>query len=147
MPSRLSTVAADLAEQLEHRPSSQLRKVATIAALLAVDRTHLADPRLDAALTAIRDGAAGDRNECSAVSLVVEELDEKAWDIQESVDEGTQPQEAYLEAFRMARAAESIGFALEVNPLQAALEAVYEAQAAVSDLEAIRTAISPALAD
>lgn len=145
MVSRLSTVAADLAEQLEHRPSSQLRKVATTAALLAVDRTSLVDSRLDTALAAIRDGAPGNRDECSAASRVTEELDERAWDIQEKVDEGMLPQEVYLEAFRRARAAASVGFALEVNPLQAALEAVYEAQAAVADLEAVRTAIDPLL--
>jgi hypothetical protein len=80
MPSRLSTVAADLTEQLEHRPSSQLRRVATTAALLAVARTRLVDPRLDAALAAIREGAAGDREECSAVLRATEELDEKALD-------------------------------------------------------------------
>jgi hypothetical protein len=112
-----------------------------------VNRTRLVDLRLDTALAAIRNGAAGGRDECSAVSGVTEELDEKAWDIQEQVDEGALPQEAYLEAFRMARAAASVGFALEVDPLKAALEAVYEAQAAIADLGAIRTAIGPALAD
>lgn len=147
MANRLSTIASDLAEDLERRPSTQLRKVATAAALLAVDRTKLVDPRLDAALAAMREGAAGNGAERSAASSVTEELDETAWDIQEKVDAGTQSQQAYLEAFRRARAAASVYFALDSNPLDAAREAVYEAEAAVGDLEAIRTAISPAMAN
>lgn len=145
MMSRLSTIAADLAEQLNNCSTSQLRKVASSAALFAVDRTNLVDPRLDGALATIRVSAPGDRNECSNALRVTEELDERAWDIREKVDDGTLPKHAYLEAFRKARAAASVGFALELNPLQAALEAVYEAKAAVADLEAVRAAINSAL--
>lgn len=147
MMNRLSSVAADLAEQMNNRSASQLRKVASTAALLAVDRTNLVDPRLEGALAAIRDSAPGNRNECSNALRVAEELDERAWDIREKVDEGTLPKRSYLEAFRKARAAAAVGFALELNPLQAALEAVYEARAAVADLEAVRAAINSVLMD
>lgn len=143
MASRLSSVAADLSAELEHRPSTELKKVAAAAALLAVDRTNLVDPRLNGALAALRRGTPGDPNDSSAVTHVTEELDEVAWDVQERVDEGALPQQAYLEAFRRARASASVSFALDSN----ALEAVYEAQAAVSDLQAIRTAIDTALRD
>jgi len=40
-----------------------------------------------------------------------------------------------------------VGFALEPDALHAALESVYEAQAAVADLEAVRAAVAAALAD
>ena len=145
--SRLPTIAADLAEQLNNCSANQLRKVASAAALLAVDRTNLVDPRLDGALATIRDSARGDRSECSNALRVTEELDERAWDIREKVDDGTLPKHACLEAFRKARAAASVGFALEPNPLQAALEAVHEARAAAADLEAVRAAIDSVLMD
>jgi hypothetical protein len=59
---------------------------------------------------------------------------------------GMLPEQAYLAAFARARAAASVGFALEPDALHAALESVYEAQAAVG-LEAVRVAIAAALAD
>jgi hypothetical protein len=73
--------------------------------------------------------------------LITEELDETAWDVQDKVDEGLIPEQAYLDAFSKARAVAAVGCALETDPLQAALESVYEAQAATCDLVAIRTAI------
>jgi hypothetical protein len=145
--SRLSSLDADLARTLEGQPSGQLRKAASAAALLAVNGTRLADSRLDAALAAVRDGALGGSAECSAADHVTEELDEIAWDIKDKADEGMLPQEAYGEAFGRARAAAAVRFALEPHPLEAALEAIYEAQAALGDLEAIRTAVNDVLTD
>ena len=49
MPSRLSTIAPDLAAWLEHQSRERLRAAAANAAHLAVERTRLTDPRLDAA--------------------------------------------------------------------------------------------------
>jgi hypothetical protein len=56
MTSRLSTIAEDLAERLSRQSAGRLRRAAAAAAGLAVERTQLADPRLDAALAAVRDG-------------------------------------------------------------------------------------------
>jgi hypothetical protein len=53
--------------------------------------------------------------------------------------------QAYSTAFRRARAALSVGFALQRDPRSAALEAVYEAQAAVADLYAVREVVNDAL--
>lgn len=147
MVSRLSTVDADLAGKLVGQPPNKLRKAACTAALLAAQHTRLVDPRLDAALVAVRDGSPGGHAECSAADHVTGELDEIAWDIQDKVDEGTLSYEAYCEAFGRARAAAAVGFALEADPLEAALEGIYEAQAALGDLEAIRAAIHDALTD
>jgi hypothetical protein len=147
MTSRLSTVAVDLAERLSHQPPRRLRLVAAAAAGLAVERTQLADPRLDAALAAVRDGDPAAMAEISQVLALTEELDEVAWDAQDQVEAGVLPEQAYLAAFARARAAASVGFALEPDALHAALESVYEAQAAVADLEAVRVAVAAALAD
>lgn len=124
-----------------------MREAASAAALLAINHTRLADPRLDEALAAVRDRTPGGRSVCSKAEQVTEELDEIAWDIQDQVDEEAASQEAYFEAFSRARAAAAVGYALESDPLKAALETVYEAQAALGDLKAIRTAIDSALAD
>jgi hypothetical protein len=145
MVSRLSTVDAVLAGKLEGQPPSQLRKAACIAALLAVKHTKLADSRLDAALAAVRYGTSGGPAECSSADHVTGELDEIAWDTQDKVDEGTLSYEAYREAFGRARAAAAVGFALKADPFEAALEGIYEAQAALGDLDAIRAAVHGAL--
>jgi hypothetical protein len=105
MISRLHRLDADLAGKLEGQSPRQLRKAASAAALLAVNSTRLTDPRLDAALAVVRDSIPGSRAECSVAEQLTEELDGIAWDTQDKVNEGTAAQEAYLEAFRRARAA------------------------------------------
>jgi hypothetical protein len=143
--SRLSTVAVDLAERLSHQPARRLRQVAVAAADLAVERTQLVDPRADAGLAAVRDEAPAAIAECSLVLSLTEELDEVAWNTRDQVEAGMLPEQAYLAAFARARAAASVGFALEPDALHAALDSVYEAQAAVG-LEAVRVAVAAALA-
>lgn len=138
MPSRLSTIVPDLAAWLERQPCERLRGAAANATQLAVDRTRLIDPRLEAALTALRNGQFGRMAEQSGMQRLVDELDAAAWDLQEKADVGTVSYEAYSAAFRRARAAASVGFALGSDALTAALEAVYEAHAATADLDAIQ---------
>jgi hypothetical protein len=72
-------------------------------------------------------------------------LTRSAWDAQEKAEAGTVPGVTYLTAFRRARAAASVGFALDCDALNAALEAIYEAQAAVGDVNAVRAAVNAAL--
>jgi hypothetical protein len=131
---RLSTVAPDLADWLRRQPPERLRKAAVDAALLAVAQTQLTDPRLDAALTALRGGALGATAERLDVQQLTHELDVVAWTIQETATAGA--------ASRRARAAAAVGCALESDALSAALEGVYEAQAAVEDLDAMRTVVT-----
>ncbi len=147
MTSRLSSVAADLAEQLETQQPTRLRRAAAGAVHLAVAHTGLAAPPLDAALAALREGRFGDSADRSAALRLADELDEIAWDLQERSEAGTGSQDAYLAAFGRARAAAAVGFALDADALTAALEALYEAQAAVADLGAIRAAVGSALAE
>jgi hypothetical protein len=147
MISRLSAVAIDMAEQLSLQPPRRLRRAAAAAASLAVERTQLADRRLDTALAAVRGDIPAAMAELSQVLALTEELDEAAWDAQEQVEAGVLPERAYLAAFARARAAASVGFALEPSALRAALESVYEAQAAVDDLDAVRVAVAAALTD
>lgn len=142
MLNRLSTIAPDLAAWLERQSRERLRGAAANAAHLAVERTRLTDPRLDAALTALRNGQFGRMAEQSGVQQLVDELDAAAWDLQDKAEAGTVPYQAYSAAFRRARAAASVGFALGPDALSAALEAVYEAHAATADLNAVQAAAS-----
>lgn len=141
--SRLSTIAPDLVESLEGQRPARLRRVAAGVASLAVERTRLSDRRLDAALGALREGRRGATSERTGVECLTHELDEIAWDAQEKAE----PHESCVFAFRRARAAAAVGFALEADALAAALGAVYEAQAAVRDLNAVRSVASSALQD
>jgi hypothetical protein len=145
MISRLSSVAPDLVARLEQLLPDPLRRAAASAAILAVERTQLADQRLDAALAALHDGRFGDTAERSGVQHLTDELDQIAWDAQEKADSGLVSRQTYSAAFRRARAAASVGFALDSDALNAALEAVYEAKAAVADLDLVRSVVGAAL--
>jgi hypothetical protein len=94
------------------------------------------------ALAALRDGGQSSAAERSGVQQLTEELDEIAWDVQDMTEAGTASLQDYSTAFRRARAAASVGFALGPDSLSAALEAVYEARAAAGDLDAVREIVS-----
>jgi hypothetical protein len=142
---RLSTVAVDLDEQLRGLSAQALREVAAGVAAFAVARVSLADPRLDAAMASIEKGTPGNSTELSDMRSLVAELDEKAWDKQDRVERGLLPPQAYREAFTWARAAAAVAFALEPDALSAALESVYEAWAASTDIDGVRIAVQGAL--
>ncbi len=130
---RLDSVSPELAERLRGSSADALRRVAAAVGDLAVKRVSLADPRLERALSILagRRAEGGERVELEAL---VEELDEAAWETQARVHAGRAPEDEYLRAFRKARAASSVAFALDPDPKAAAMEAVYEAQAAVGDV-------------
>lgn len=142
---RLSAVAPKLVEQLQLQPYERLRQAAADSARLAVRWTQLADPRLDAGLAALREGKFGDSSEHLAVQELTGELDEIAWDAQRTAEERDSSMQPYYAAFARARATASVKCALYSDPLKAALEAVYEAQAAINDRVAIRTVVDAAL--
>ena len=130
---RLNTIAPDIVEELEREEEPQLRLAAERVAGAALQEADVRDETVDRALTALRAGRYGESEERSAVKAFADRLDELAWDIQEQVDTGEAEQEDYLTAFRKARAATALWFALDEDPRTAAIEAAYEAQAATDD--------------
>jgi hypothetical protein len=142
---RLAYVSPDLAQLIRKADAAQLRRVAAAAAMFAVDRTGLCDPRSQAAQITLAQGNPGDSQQRAEVHQLAEELDEAAWDIQDRVDVGNAPRHSYLHAFAMARAASALCFALDADPLTAALEATYEANAATDDLSSLRAQATTAL--
>jgi hypothetical protein len=141
MSYRLETVAPDLVETLEGASEPVLRSVAHRAALLAVERTDLDDPRLERARAALGQGRTGASQERVGLQTLVEELDQAQWDLQDAVDHGTATREQQLAAFSRARAASSLWFALDEDALVAAVEALYEANAAIDDIESLRMTV------
>jgi len=138
MSSQLTLVAPDIVAALTHQSTPTLHIVARSAADWIVDRTGLSDPRVDAGLAALRQHDFGPSTERSELGVLVEQLDERAWDISDRQAAGAGTDLEYLAAFGLARAASAIWYALDGSALQAALESVYEAQAASGDLETLR---------
>jgi hypothetical protein len=134
----LTSVAPDVVELIERQTPEGRREVAVAVAAWIVDRVGLADPRVDAALEQFRAQHNGSPPEREALRGLVDELDEAAWEIQEQVDRGAAPQSRQLEAFALARAAAALWYALEADPMNGAIEAAYEAQAAVGDVGTVR---------
>lgn len=130
---RLNTIAPDLVEQLEREPEPRLRTMAEGVVDAALRDAEIRSETVDSALAALRAGRYGESDERSATKALADELDEAAWDIQERVDAGEAEQEDYLSAFRRARAATALWFALDDDPRTAAMEAAYEARAATDD--------------
>ena len=144
MSARLSTLAPDLVTLLGEASETELRTVSQEVVNSTLERNGLHDPRIDAALATLRRASFGETAERNDLKAFEEELDNIAWDIQDRVEQGDAPREDYLRAFARARTAATLWFALDRDPLQAALESTYEACAATSQQE-VRTIVSDAL--
>jgi hypothetical protein len=126
---------APLATAMDHCNVVRLRRGAARAALLAIARSGLADPRMDAALAALQSGRTGDGPARDALLRLLEELDNAAWATHERVETGSAAVTEHEEVFRMARSANSLWSALDADPMVAAADAAYEAHAVLEDWE------------
>jgi hypothetical protein len=133
-----------LVHELEGATADEQRAAALAAAQMAIMRTQLRDHRLNTAAAANRFGDCAERE---AVSALTDELDEVAWTIQARVHHGMAAEEEYSRAFRKARAASALFFALDENPLNAAIQGLYEAHHAIGDGEALREMLDQILAN
>lgn len=138
---RLELLDADLSARLEKASISQLRNAAKIAGRFALDRANLSHPILDRTLEAIELGNSGDSSLKLQLESFVNTLDEVQWDLQEKLDEDSAKLSTYQAAFRRARAANSVYFALNAEAFTAATEAIYEAHAATDDLITLKEEI------
>jgi hypothetical protein len=142
---RLGLVAPDLGNELDRMEPLALRALLAEVIHLAVERTGLVSDAARAALAALDDGRFGATEERGAILGVVDDLDEVAWDLQERSERREASQGEYLAAFRRARAASAIASALDPDAFVAATEGIYEAEAAISDLDAIRSIVAGGL--
>lgn len=126
---RISSVAAGLPDRARQMSDGELRDLARRSAEWAVSRTGVQDPAIDAGLEALTSGRPS-QDARIAVHKAVERLDQVAFEMQVGVDSGGASEEDYLRAFAQARAAAAVQYALADDPREAAMESMYEAQAA-----------------
>jgi hypothetical protein len=137
---RLSTVDPDLVSEIRAQEPDAQAEISTSVGVWIVGELRLDDPRIIAAVGALGSRGATESAIIDGVKAVADELDDVAWDIQDQVDEGTRSQSDYVEAFARSRAATSLWYAFESDPLVSALESVYEAQAAC-DPDIVRSVV------
>jgi len=142
---RLSMVSPELAARLQSTVEERaLRRAARAAAAVVVERAGLVDDRVDRAIEILSAGAT-DPEVRKVLEGYSEGLDERAWDLMDARSDDRGSEEEYLVAFGRARAASAAVWALEADPVMAALEATYEAHCAFSDGSGVLTAVAAAL--
>ena len=142
MNSRLDTIDPALARIITDQTTTKQRAVALAVAEWVTRRFGLDDSRIQDVLVAGRNRQFGAGPEREALRVLVEELDERAWNIQDQdQDDGGAETQAYLEAFSLARAADASWCSLELNATEAALETVYEAQAATGEVGEVQQVV------
>ena len=134
---RLGAVARDLVLLLSGRTDEELRVVAQDVVAFGLARAPVAGALVDQGLQALQAGDPGDGGLREELEALVAELDERAWAAQEAWESGDAPEAAYAEAFGRARSAAAVVAALGQEPLDAALESVYEVQVGSGDLAAV----------
>jgi hypothetical protein len=137
---RLSTISPELASELRAQSPTAQRQISRSISVWIAGEVGLEDPRISAGLQALTQQNATTLETVDAVKMVVDELDEAAWDMQDQVDVGLRSGDEFDIVFARSRAATAVWYAFNPDPLVAALESAYEAQAA-SDLDALLTVI------
>jgi hypothetical protein len=135
---RLGIIFPDLEKDLKRLSPAGLRDVAAAAAREATRIIGIANTTVEEGIAALAGAHYGDPSLTGRLRSLVEELDGIQWDLQDGVDEGRKEKAAQSKAFREARAVNALYYALQANPLEAALEALYEAHAAIQDVPTIR---------
>lgn len=135
MTTRLEAVAPGLARLVGKASPSQRRHAAVRAAVLALEASGLDDVRVRDLLAVVESGVVGASPERAAVEALVAALDTAHWDRQDRRASGEDIGDGQPTAFSRARAAAACYFAAERDTRLAAVEAIYEAGAAVEDHE------------
>ena len=144
---RQSALPGELLRAMDSLRDEQVaRRAAVASARLAISRTELLDARATHALEE-HDGTAAPEATLAAMSALSQELDIRAWDLQESVDAGLAEPAAYELAFAQARASTALQYALGPDAVTDAAEAIYEAHHAIQDATALAAVIRGAAGD
>lgn len=138
MTSRLATIAPDLVEAITSAREETVRAISDALPNWVVQEVNLADPRVIEGLAALREQRCGESGVRTAVKAAADELDKRSWDVQELLEKGVATDDQYFAVFACARAATAVWYALSDDPLIAALESAYEAQAATGATDEVR---------
>ena len=139
---RLSLISPELSSELLSLSDEGLRKVALEVSSYAIEQTELKDPIVGESLKALSRGNVGDLELLERLEEFVYKLDLIQWELQIMWEEDKVDEEEYIAAFRRARAANALYFALYSDNQVAAVESAYESIAAIDDLKKIKQIIS-----
>jgi hypothetical protein len=110
------------------------RQAAIFAARRALEGTPVPRTPVAEILRALDDSDIGSAVRLrGALEALVEELDNEYWDLWDS--SGSTDSSEARAAFARARAVNALACALQANPVEAALDAIYEAQASLPEAE------------
>ncbi len=142
---RLELLDAELSKQVERASDEQRRRAARAACEYALSRVRLGGELVDEAVRGLDDGQFGASRLLTLTEQLTETLDAEYFDLQEKAHAGQAEEAAFLTAFKKARAANALHFALKRDSLEAAREAIYEANAATDDLAGLKAAVLAAI--
>jgi hypothetical protein len=145
MTARLERIDPDLFNRLRSASPIQQRAAARAACRFALDYNDLVGPIIDAGWQAIETAKYGNSRPREQLKAFVSQLEAVERRVRDCVDNGQASRGQYIAAFRRARAANSIYYALSSDAFEAATESAYEANAATSDNEGLARAIASAL--
>ena len=132
MPPLDVVVGTELAVRLLGATEPQQRDAAIAAAVAAVRAARLSKPLLEDILDDLVNHRyhGPQRDE---IERLEQDLEDRAWALQEEVGSGQSGHDEYVRALRRARAAGAMKMALDANARRAVTEAVYEASRSVDD--------------
>jgi len=143
---RLRHIAKDLLEELTKADESHLRGVAVAVCNLAVQRSGLKSPVVNEAMQYLLRWQAVPAGIQADLEDLVDQLDAKYFDAKDAAEAAGEGDENWHRAFHKARAAAAVLFACNEDPVRAAAESAFEANAAAhDDTAALRKVISESL--
>jgi hypothetical protein len=142
---RLSTLDKDFYTSLLREDDPALRRAALAAARYAVEKTKMHYPAVEAVLKLLHKGHPLPETEVRELGKLVINLDNIQVDLRERVKLGKKTEAEWRIAFVQARVANAVFQAANVDPLNAALESIYEAYSATEDWPALVAFIDAAI--
>ena len=129
---RLTHISSELAEWVQRSSPEQRSEGVRRVCILAVLHTGVTDRRIAEAMRFLERDDQPDDTTVGDIAKLAEELDEKAWDLQEAEESGQGGDAEYSRAFAQARAVAAVAFAL-TRSTESDSDALYEAYHAIND--------------
>jgi hypothetical protein len=130
---RLEMVEESLVEKLKVVREEQRRRAVKVACELALQACPVEVSIVAESLRYLQSGNKLTTDQVSGLDALAAQLDEKYFDLQDSLDEGQSLNVEGLQLFSQARAVSALSLAGGEDSLMAATEAIYEASSAVDD--------------
>lgn len=130
---RLEMVEKGLVEKLKLVSQEQRRNAVKVACELAFQACPVEVPIIVESLRQLRSANKLTTDQVSGLDSLAAQLDEKYFDLQDSLDEAQNLNLEGLQFFSQARAVSALSLAGGEDSLMTATEAIYEASSAVDD--------------